>query len=349
MSASPAIPASTLDANRASAFARVALANVVREYPNKLDHVLNGAADVASPRALHPAFYGSFDWHSCVHMHWLLARVARRFPTLAEAPAIVATLDAHLSPANVAAELAYLAQPSRATFERTYGWAWLLKLAAELKLWRADFPDGPASRWDDALAPLAQAFAARFVDHLPRSAYPIRAGTHANGAFALDLALDYAQAAPHAPLDALVRSRARDWFTPDAAYPARYEPSGDDFLSGGLMEAALMQRVLAAGEFAVWLDRFVPDWSEAAIGAWLAPPRVSDRTDAKIVHLDGLSLSRAWCWRRLARAFDSADPRRALALTAAARHLDAGLPQVVGGDYVGEHWLASFAVLALIG
>ena len=347
MPANPITGDSCLDAARASAFARVALANVVREYPNKLDHVLNGDADVAAPRALHPAFYGSFDWHSCVHMHWLLVRAARLFPALPEAPAIVATLDAHLSPANIAGELAYLAQPSRATFERTYGWAWLLKLSAELKLWRADSPDGPASRWDEALAPLAKAFVARFLDHLPRSPYPIRAGTHANSAFALDLALDYAEAASHAPLDALVRARARDWFGGDADYPARYEPSGDDFLSGGLMEAALMQRVLVPGAFAAWLDRFVPDWSEAAIGAWLAPPSVSDRTDPKTVHLDGLALSRAWCWRRLANAFAADDPRRRIALEAAARHLEAGLPQVVGGDYVGEHWLASFAVLAL--
>jgi len=347
MPSNPAIAPYALDAARASAFARVALANVVREYPNKLDHVLNGPADVASPRALHPAFYGSFDWHSCVHMHWLLARVGRLFPAIPEAFAIAATFDAHLAPAAIAGELAYLAQPSRATFERTYGWAWLLELSAELRRWRAELPESPARRWEEALAPLADAFAARYLDHLPRSPYPIRAGTHANSAFALDLALDYAEAAHHAPLATLVRAKAREWFGKDAGYAARFEPSGDDFLSAGLMEAALMQRVLAPGAFAAWLDRFAPDWSEAAIGAWLVPPRVSDRADAKIVHLDGLSLSRAWCWRRLAKGFASEDPRRALALTAAERHLDAGLPQVVGGDYVGEHWLATFAVLAL--
>jgi hypothetical protein len=182
---------------------------------------------------------------------------------------------------------------------------------------------------------------------MPRSPYPIRAGTHANSAFALDLALEYAEAASHAALGGLIDGKAREWFGADAAYPIRYEPSGDDFLSGGLMEAALMQRVLGPGEFAAWLDRFVPDWSEGVLGAWLTPPRVSDRGDAKIVHLDGLSLSRAWCWRRLARGLAADDPRGALAREAAVRHLDAGLPQAVGGDYVGEHWLASFAVLAL--
>ena len=336
-----------LNASRASAYARVALANVTREWPNKLDHVMNGPEDVALPRALHPAFYGSFDWHSCVHMHWLLARVGRQFPVLTEAPAIAATFDAHLAPTNIAGELAYLRQPSRRTFERTYGWAWLLMLSAELKRWRMGSTGGLAGRWDDALAPLADAFVARYLDPLPRTPYPIRAGTHANDAFGLDLALDYAEVVPQAELAAAARAKAIEWFSEDERYPAAYEPNGDDFLSGGLMEAALMQRVLPASEFAVWLDRFVPDWSEPAIGSWLAPPRVADRADAKAVHLDGLSLSRAWCWRRLARAFPGDDPRRALALEAARRHLDAGLPRSVGGDYVGEHWLASFAVLAL--
>lgn len=347
MPARPTPDPATLDAARAAAFARVALANVVREYPNKPDHLLAGPDDLAPPRALHPAFYGSYDWHSCVHMHWLLARVARLFPGLAELPAIVATFDAHLSPANVAGEVAYLGEPGRATFERTYGWAWLMALAAELARWRDASPRGPAARWCDALAPLAGALVGRSLEHLPRSPYPIRAGTHANSAFALDLTLDYAETVGHAELARVVRDQARAWFGADAAYPARYEPDAEDFLSGGLMEAALMQRVLPGAAFGAWLERFAPDWSEGAIGAWLAPPRVADRSDARIVHLDGLSLSRAWCWRRLARAFAADDPRGALASRAAARHLAAGLPQAVGGDYVGEHWLATFAVLAL--
>ncbi len=338
----------------AGRFARLALGHVTREYPNKLDHVLDGPGDVRGPRALHPVFYGSFDWHSCVHGFWLLARVARRFPALPEAAAARALFDAHLTPERVAGEVAYLARPSARGFERPYGWAWLLALAAELA--RHATPDG--RRWAEALAPLAAAFAARFQVFLPLAAYPVRVGTHFNTAFALALALDYADAGGAdagaavggdggPPLGELLRARARAWYAGDRDCQA-WEPGGDDFLSGALVEAECMRRVLPAGEFAGWLHAFLPRLARGEPAALFTPAAVSDRTDGKIAHLDGFNLSRAWCWRALAGALPADDPRRAPARDAARAHLAAGLPHVAG-DYMGEHWLATFAVLALDG
>jgi hypothetical protein len=327
----------------ASRFARLALSHVTREYPNKLDHVLNGPEDVRDPRALHPLFYGSFDWHSCVHGYWLLARLVRRIPDLPEAPRVRALFDAHLTAANVAGEVAYLEQPSRVTFERPYGWAWLLMLAAELR--RDVTPAG--RRWSAALAPLADAFVRRFVDFLPKATYPVRAGTHFNTAFALALALEYAATVGDERLDALLRARARAWYGGDADCQA-WEPAGDDFLSPALVEAECMRRALPAGEFAAWVDRFLPRLADRDPATLFRPATVSDRSDGKIAHLDGLNLSRAWCWRALARSWPTDDPRRAAALHAATAHLASSLPHVAV-DYMGEHWLATFAMLALEG
>jgi hypothetical protein len=330
----------------ASRFARLALAHVTREYPNKLDHVLGGPEDALGPRALHPVFYGSFDWHSCVHGYWLLARLLRRAPALPEAPAVRALFDAHLVPERVAGEVAYLARPTARGFERPYGWAWLLALAAELARhagtpWSAD-----AARWGAALRPLAHAFVARFRAFLPLATYPVRAGTHFNTAFALALALEYAGVAGDDGLAALLRDRARAWYGGDADCPG-WEPGGDDFLSPALVEAECMRRTLGEGdEFRAWLGRFLPRLDRGEPAALFAPAHVSDRSDGKIAHLDGLNLSRAWCWRGLARAWPAGDARRAAALAAADRHLAAGLPHVAG-DYMGEHWLATFALLAL--
>ena len=324
-----------LDADRAEAFARIALGHVGQEWPQKLDQVLEGTADLRRPADLHPAFHGSFDWHSCVHAHWMLARLLRRFPSLPSAPAIAARFDATFTPANIAAERHFLAKPAARGFERPYGWAWLLKLHAELE-----------GAWAATLAPLARDFADRFAAHLPRADYPVRHGVHSNTAFALTLTADWAEAHDPALLD-LLRATARRWYGQDADAQA-WEPSGEDFLSPVLVEAACMARLLPPAAFAAWRDRFLPRIAQREPAALFTPARVADRTDGRIAHLDGVNLSRAWCWRVLAAGLDAADPRRALAEDAAARHVAASVGEV-GGHYMGSHWLASFAVLALDG
>ncbi|MGA2793812.1 MAG: DUF2891 domain-containing protein [Roseiarcus sp.] len=329
----------SLTPERAAHFARIALGHVRREYPNKPGHVLAGLADARAPRALHPLFYGSFDWHSCVHGHWMLARLRRRFPDIAAAADIRALFDEQFVPDKIAGECATLAAPAARGFERPYGWAWLLKLAGELAL-------HDDRRWSQQLAPLAEIFAQRFRDFLPLATYPMRAGAHSNTAFALRMAADYAAAAREAALAALLRQTARRWYGEDADCLAWGEPGGDDFLSPALIEAECMRRLLAPQEFQPWFDRFLPRLAQGEPAALFRPPTVSDRTDGKIAHLDGLSLSRAWCWRALAAALPPDDPRRAVAQQVAERHLIAGLPHIAG-DYVGEHWLATFAVLAL--
>lgn len=326
----------------ASRFAGLALAHVTREYPHKLDHVLRGPADVRGPRDLHPVFYGSFDWHSCVHGYWLLARLLRRFPDLPEAPRIAGLLDQQLTPELVEGEVAYLHEdPLRRGFERPYGWAWLLMLHAELL--RDESAAG--RRRADALAPLAQAFAERFLAFLPKATYPVRVGTHYNTAFAVALAFEYAQAAGDDLLRDRLRTAALEWYWKDADCQA-WEPGGDDFLSPALMEAECMRRVLAPPHFAEWMDQFLPHIRAETPGSLFNPVRVSDRTDGKIAHLDGLNLSRAWCWRSLAGTWPVDDPRRRIAEFTADLHLRASLPHVAG-DYMGEHWLATFALLAL--
>jgi hypothetical protein len=332
-------------------FVALVLGHIDREYPSKLDHVINDAGEIKNPRELHPIFYGSFDWHSCVHGHWLLVRALRLYPSLAKAPEIRNLLGERFNPQSVAAEVEYLGHPRRETFERTYGWAWLLKLAAEL---RAGAPAGKSltpeiaqtfTRWDSVLAPLVNEFVLRFMKYLPKATYPIRVGTHQNTAFGLALAIDYARLAGHKPLTDLIESKARSWYLKDADYPA-WEPDGIDFLSPGLVEAECMRRVLPGGEFVAWFDRFFPNLAQREPATLFSPAFVSDRTDGQITHLDGLNLSRAWCWRSLARALPESDARRALAQTAYQTHLDAALPHVTG-DYMGEHWLATFALLAM--
>jgi hypothetical protein len=329
-----------LTTETASLYARTALGHVTREYPNKLDHVIAGPKAVKGPRDLHPVFFGSFDWHSCVHGWWTLFICLRLHPEIEEAAAITALADELFTEANVAAETAYLAEPSSRGFERPYGWAWLLMLAAELT--RHDSEDG--RRWSATLKPLADAFAERFKAFLPLATYPVRVGTHYNTAFALVMTLDYAEAVGDAGLADLCRTKARDWHSGDVGCQA-WEPSQDEFLSPALMEAELMRRVLTSAEFDFWFDAFLPDLAQSKPAALFAPARVSDRSDGKIAHLDGLNLSRAWCWRGIASAL--MDGRRDIALKAADEHLAVALPQVTG-DYMGEHWLASFALLALL-
>lgn len=315
----------------AARFAEIALGHVTREYPHKLDHVMDGPEDVLSPRALHPIFFGSFDWHSCVHGYWLLLRVRRLFPELDVARRIESLADEMLVPAKVAGELAYLDRAYTGGFERPYGWAWAIALQLEA----ARHTDRV---WGDALAPLAGAFADRFKTFLPRLTYPIRVGTHFNTAFALTLARDW----PDAELAGLIDTRARAWFGRDMDCQA-WEPGGDEFLSSALCEALLMRHVLEA-EFGAWFEAFLPHLRDGRPASLLTPAHVSDRSDGKIAHLDGCNLSRAWCWRGIADALPEDLAR--IARDAAERHLAASLPHVAG-DYMGEHWLATFALLAL--
>jgi hypothetical protein len=341
MSPSAGAPPLRLDTVLAARLAQRALANVGQEYPYQPAYLQLAPGDHGEPHVLHPAFCGSYDWHSCVHMHWLLARVRRLHPGLAEAPAIAAVLDAHLAPGRIAVETAYFARPGSASFERTYGWAWLLALAGELRR-----GDAVTQRCEQALAPLTEAIVARYLDYLPRAGYPIRHGMHANSAFGLALALDYARVGGAGALERAVIAAAHRWFAGDRALPIAWEPSGADFLSPALMEAALMCRVLPAGELARWLSAALPALRD---GARIAPVAVSDRTDPQIVHLDGLNLSRAWCLDGIAAALPAGDARGAGLRASAQEHLAAGMAGLDSADYVGTHWLGTFALLALTG
>jgi hypothetical protein len=326
-----------------SAFARVALANVERPYPHKFDHlIVDGAGPAAGDHvALHPVFFGSYDWHSAVHMHWLLARVLRMDRGLPEAAEIGRLFDGRLAAGPLAIEQAYLDSPAGKTFERPYGWAWLLELRAELERLRSH--DMRAGRWADAVDPLARDLAGRCAAFVRSAPYPIRGGTHGNTAFAALLALDYARTCGHAGLEAALREAVLRWHAGDRDAAVAYEPSLTDFLSPILATAAVVRSVWPDGSFPAWFDGYLP----RGLGSLAEPPRVVDRHDPQIAHLDGLCLSRAWMLWRIADGLPAAHPRRTELLAAADVHLDRGLPLTVGGDYVGEHWLASFAALAL--
>jgi hypothetical protein len=319
----------------AGRFAEAALGHVTREYPHKLDHVMDGPEDVLGPRELHPIFFGSFDWHSCVHGYWTLLTILRLFPNLPVASRIRSLANEMLVPDKVAGELDYLDRPYSGGFERPYGWAWLLALHQEA----ARHPD---AGWANALEPLARAFADRFKSFLPRLTYPIRTGTHFNTAFALLLALDWSEERDLELAD-LIRSRALVYYGEDENCAA-WEPGGDEFLSSAMIEALLMKRLLDKSRFEPWFERFLPRLAERQPATLFTPASVSDRSDGKIAHLDGFNLSRTWCWRGLAPALPPGLQESATATAEA--HLDASLPHVTG-DYMGEHWLATFAILAL--
>ena len=324
----------------AEKFAALALAHVSREYPNIMQHALSGPADIVGPRQAHPIFFGSYDWHSCVHGYWLLARLVRRYPDLSAAAQIGSLFDERITAANVAGEIVYLVRPEARGFERPYGWGWLLALQCELDQHR----NGAGARAAETLRPLAQTFADRFRAFLPLSDYPVRTGVHSSTAFALRLAADYAE--PNDPdLFMLMRDKVFAWYGEDQAAQA-WEPSQDDFLSPTLMEAECMRRFLAPGAFAAWFEDFLPQASAGAPASLFSPARISDRTDGKIAHLDGLNFARAWCWRSIASALGEAHPIAKRARAAADLHIGASLPHVAG-DYMGEHWLATFALLAL--
>ena len=318
----------------AGRFAEIALGHVRQEYPHKLDHVMDGPEDVLGPRELHPIFFGSFDWHSCVHGYWLLMRLRRLFPDLSAAQRIEALLDEMIVPQKVARELDYLNRAYSGGFERPYGWAWLLALHAEAQRQQGG--------WSEALDPLARAFADRFKTYLPKLTYPIRTGTHFNTAFAMILTLEWSEA-NDSELAELIRRRALDYYASDRNCPA-WEPGGDDFLSSALIEALCMSRALPPERFRHWWAAFLPRIGEGEPTTLFMPATVSDRSDGKIAHLDGFNLSRAWCWRGVAGALDAESAK--LACAAAEAHVAASLPHV-SGDYMGEHWLATFALLAL--
>jgi len=323
-----------LDAKLASHMTSIALGHVAKEYPHKLDHVLLSDADALTPRVLHPIFFGSFDWHSCVHGWWTLLTLRRLFPQIAEASEIDRLAGETFTREKVAAELAYLDRPGSRGFERPYGWGWLLCL--HLEATRHPQP------WAAELEPLARVFARRFHDYLPVLTYPIRVGTHFNTAFALILSLEWADAFDE-PLADAIRGRTRDWFGGDRDCQA-WEPGGDEFLSPALIEALCMARAHPA-RFPIWFEQFLPRVAVREPATLFTPAIVSDRSDGKIAHLDGLNLSRAWCWRSLAPLLPSAEQE--IATEGAEVHLDAAMPHLAG-DYMGEHWLASFALLALL-
>jgi len=330
-------PSFPIDAVRADAarLADCAFTVVRQAYPHKLDHLILDADDHPLPQQIHPVFWGCYDWHSSVHMHWSLLRLLKIAPDLPQHSAIAAHFDTHFTDDKVARERAYAAVPARRSFERPYGWAWLLKLQSELDA------QPRAARWAAALRPFSKEVAQRFAMFLAQGHYPVRAGTHANSAFAMLLGREYALQEDDDTLSQAIDAAAQRWFGGDRRYPSQYEPSGADFLSPGLCEAVLMRRVLGA-DFAAWWSAFAP--SDAALAAWLEPARVANRMDAQGVHLDGLNLSRAWCLRALAGATPPA--HEAAFARAADAHWSAAWPHVTGGDFVATHWLVSFALLA---
>jgi hypothetical protein len=334
---------SALDEALAERFSNLALACVHREYPTKIAHVLNSANDIKPPRELTPAFYGCYDWHSSVHGHWTLARLARLFPHAPCASHAKAALAKSLTAANLKRESEYMSGEGRSSFERPYGLAWLLQLASELHGW-----DDPLARqWAGAIAPLEQVVIQRLESWLPKLSHPVRSGEHSQSAFALGFMLDYARGAGRRDFARLVESKIRAFYFADRDAPLAYEPSGEDFLSPCLAEADSMRRVLTPAEFAEWLAKFLPSIPRDGSSTWLRPAVVADPSDGKLAHLDGLNLSRAWMLNGIASALPGGDSRvRSLSATAE-EHAGSGLRSVTAERYEGAHWLATFAVYLL--
>ncbi|MFH0945834.1 MAG: DUF2891 domain-containing protein [Planctomycetota bacterium] len=331
---------SEFDLGSAKRFVDLALECVGQEYPNKIGHVMRSDADALAPRQLTPAFYGCFDWHSAVHGHWLLARLCRTFPDAEFTGRAREALGRSLTPENIEQEVAYFAGEGRGSFERPYGLAWLLQLAAELHEW-----DDPAAReWSAALAPLEQEAANRFSIWLPKLSHPIRTGEHSQTAFAMGLVLDWARTTGDTAMEELIVERSRSYYLEDRACNLAYEPGGEEFLSPCLAEADLMRRVLDRVEFAAWLGRFLPDFSLDGSATLLEVAVVTDRSDGKLAHLDGLNLSRAWMLEGIASGLPEGDPRLGGLLVMAGKMRTAGIASVTGEYYEGGHWLGSFAV-----
>jgi hypothetical protein len=323
-------------------YARAALDNIGREFPSHVSATMTAPGDFPHrPRHRNPVFYGSFDWHSCVEMYWLLVRLLKLAPDDVPAAQIREALHTRLTHAGLRAEADFMATRHGAAMERPYGWGWALALAAELDDW--DDPD--AARWADCLRPLSDCLERNFLRWLPLATYPLRTGVHTNGAFGLSRALPYADRQPGGELGRALRAAADRWYRADEDYPGAWEPSGQDFLSPALCEAELMARLLPPAEFPGWLDRFLPGIADGQPRTLFTPVVVTDASDGYIAHLRGLNLSRAWCWRRLAEALPAEDPRAAACAQACTVHAEASLPHVTGDDYMVEHWLAAYAVL----
>ena len=326
----------------ASHLASLPLKCIIQEFPNKTNHTSNTDSDhVLLPKQLHPTFYGCFDWHSSVHGHWMLIRLLKLFPNLPEAGAIRAALNKTITKENIINEVKYFDIPLTASWERTYGWAWILKFDEELYSWN----DADAKRWQDAMQPLTKKIVELWTKFLPKQTYPNRTGVHPNTAFGLVFALDYARTEKNTSFEKAIIESAKTIFLKDRYAPAIWEPNGSDFLSPCLEEADLMRRVLPAKEFMIWFTQFL---TLQSLKHLTVLPVVSDRTDLQIVHLDGLSFSRSWCMKGLAAALPETDARRKLLIKSSINHLSVALPHVVSGEYGGEHWLASFAVYALV-
>lgn len=327
---------------QADAFANLALKNIEQEFPHKTGIVWSTSDLVVPPRQLHPAFYGSFDWHSCVHGHWMLVRLLRLHPDLSEAKQIRQQMERHLTRENLVEEARHFQTKDNKPFERMYGWAWFLQLVVELDQWG----DADGKRWRENLQPLEDVLVANALDYLPKLSHPIRTGEHHDTGFALALILDYARHVNSLELEALIIERARDYYADDIDYPTRYEPSGHDFFSSGWNEADLMRRVQASGDYQEWLLRFLPALAkpDGDMGNLLTPVEVSDVTDGKLVHLAGLNLSRAWCLNGIANSLPEGSPMRERLRESSNQHGAVGLSYVFSGHYEGDHWLATFAV-----
>lgn len=326
----------------ASHLASLPLKCLQQEYPNKINHTASGDSDqLMTPLQQHPAFYGCFDWHSSVHGHWMLVRLLKLFPNLPEAVQLRAAISKNINPENILREIKYFDGKLAKSFERTYGWAWLLKLQEELLTWN----DADAIQWRKDLQPFCDTVINLWKNYLPKQTYPNRTGVHPNTAFGLVFALDYARTALNPDFEAVIIKSAKQLYGTDRNAPASWEPDGTDFLSPSLEEADLMRRVLDAKQFLSWFNNWI---SASALQHLTKLPVVSDRTDLQIVHLDGLCFSRSWCMKGISRQLPSTDKRKKILLRSAIRHMNASLPNVASGSYGGEHWLASFAVYALM-
>ncbi|MEL7500250.1 MAG: DUF2891 domain-containing protein [Planctomycetota bacterium] len=321
-------------------FARLALKNIQTEYPNKPGNVVVDDASVRTPKSMHPAFYGCFDWHSSVHGHWMLVKILKEYPDSPVEDEIRKKLAENLTAKNLAGELAYFKEKQHKAFERTYGWAWYLQLVAELETW----DDAQGKQWRTHLTGLEKLLVQRTEDYLPKLTFPIRTGIHPDTGFALALILDYSRVVKNQSLERLIIKRAKEYYFNDTDYPTKYEPSGQDFFSSCLNEADLMRRVLPQDEFVAWLDKYLPTLKEGDGGNLLVPVTVSDVTDGYIVHLAGLDLSRGWCMQGIADALPENDRRVALLRKSAAEHAELGFQYVFSGHYEGDHWLATFAI-----
>jgi hypothetical protein len=329
----------SLKVDVAEGLAELALHCIHTEFPNKTGHIYDVDENLKTPKEMHPAFYGCFDWHSSVHGHWMLVKVLKSYPNSKMAKDIRAAIDQNITEQSILAEVEYFKGKLQKNYERTYGWAWLFQLQSELHTW----DDAQGKKWEANLKPLVDLLRERMIEYLPKLTYPIRTGVHPNTAFALGFAYDYAMTTGDDEFAKIVKKRSFEYYLADENYPAYLEPNGTDFFSPSLLEADLLSRLMNEKEFEQWFDKFMPKLTDNI----LQPAVVSDRNDLQIVHLDGLNLSRTWCMKRIASKLPESNKKRKALGKAALSHINDGLKSVASGDYAGEHWLASFAIYAL--